>query len=437
MQYIITMSLAGSLLLTAAIMLWGRKKRRVSSKTMDVLLKFSIFYYTVPLVFLEPIYRDLACCLPFEPKRAADGVSTMVYVREISGGTTRINGAYRAQIAAVLLWGLVAASILGIRIAGYMVKRRKLTAKMQRITDEEVLALSEKIRREYGIRRHILLYGVEGVALTMGILRPVIFLNAQMSAEQLELTIRHECMHIKRLDVLTRQLAALVVCLHWFNPLSYLLRRKIEWISEICCDESAVRDAGKEKRAIYAKMLLENMQEIGVPSFAFSALTRQGKDAEERIRMIMKPKRSTKIRRILVGLLTSSMIFLDSLTVFAYPKVTLTWREETSEQEGNGFSPNAEGCFSEDGAKNPYMDYVILYDDQFTDEEGNIYLVEETVSVKEVHTHNWISGIYRNHERRADGGCITREYNSKRCFKCGTVQIGKLINTQTNTKCIH
>lgn len=71
MQYIITMSLAGSLLLAASMVLWGQGKGRVSSKTMDVLLKFSIFYYMVPLVFLEPIYRDLACWLPFEPKHPA------------------------------------------------------------------------------------------------------------------------------------------------------------------------------------------------------------------------------------------------------------------------------------------------------------------------------------------------------------------------------
>lgn len=437
MQYIITMSLAGSLLLAASMVLWGQGKGRVSSKTMDVLLKFSIFYYMVPLVFLEPIYRDLACWLPFEPKHPADGISALVYVKEISGETTRINGAYGAQIVTVLVWGLVAAGILCIRIVRYMVKRRRLTAKMQRITDEEVLALSEKVRREYRIRRHILLYDVKGTALTTGILRPVILLDAQMPAKQMELTIRHECMHIKRLDVLTRQLTTLVVCLHWFNPLSYLLRRKIEWISEICCDEGAVRDVGKETRAVYAKMLLENMQETELPSFAFSALSRQGKAAEERIRLIMKPKRSTKIRKILVGLLAGAMIFLDSLTVFAYPKVTVVWREDASEQAGDDFSPNAKGYFSEDGAKNPYMTFVILYDEQFTDEEGNIYPVEETVSVEATHTHSWISGIYRKHELTAGGGCITLEYDAERCFRCGTVQIGELINAQTNIKCIH
>lgn len=437
MQYIITMSLAGSLMLAASMVLWRWEKGRVSSKTIDVLLKFSIFYYVVPLVFLEPTYRDLSYCLPFEPQRPADGISAIVYMKEISGGTTRINGAYGAQIAAVLVWGLVAAGILGIRIVGYMVKRRRLTAKMQRITDEEVLALSEKVRREYRIRRHILLYDVKGTALTTGILRPVILLDAQMPAEQMELTIRHECMHIKRLDVLTRQLATFVVCLHWFNPLSYLLRRKLEWISEICCDERAVRDVGKEKRAVYAKMLLENMQEAGLPSFAFTTLTRQGKAAEERIRLIMKPKKSTKTRKILVGLLAGAMIFLDSLTVFAYPKVTVVWSEDASEQAGYDFSPNVKGYFSEDGAKNPYMTFVILYDEQFTDEEGNIYPVEETVSVEETHTHSWISGIYRKHELTTGGGCITLEYDAERCFRCGTVQIGEWVNTHMNTNCPH
>ncbi len=83
------------------------------------------------------------------------------------------------------------------------------------------------------------------------------------------------------------------------------------------------------------------------------------------------------------------------------------------------------------------MTFVILYDEQFTDEEGNIYPVEETVSVEETHTHSWISGIYRKHELTADGGCITLEYDAERCFRCGALQIGELINAQTNIKCIH
>ena len=198
-----------------------------------------------------------------------------------------------------------------------------------------------------------------------------------------------------------------------------------------------MRDVGKEKRAVYAKMLLENMQEAGLPSFAFTTLTRQGKAAEERIRLIMKPKKSTKTRKILVGLLASAMIFLDSLTVFAYPKVTVVWREDASEQAGFDFSPYAKGYFSEDGAKNPYMTFVILYDEQFTDEEGNIYPVEETVSVEETHTHSWISGIYRKHELTADGGCITLEYDAERCFRCGALQIGEWVNTHMNTNCPH
>lgn len=438
MQYIIAMSFAGSTLFIASLLLSGGKKRRLPDSITDVLFRFSMLYYVVPLFFLEGIYREALCCLPFEPKHAADGVYDMVYIKNIADGKVRVNSAYRAQLAAVLIWICITAGILFVRICRYIAQRKKLLAQARQITDSEVWGLLENVRREYGIRRRIFLYGSNQEALTMGVIRPVIFLDDRMPKDRIEMILRHECMHIKRLDVLTGQLAAFAVCLHWCNPLVYLLRRKMEWISEICCDERTVRDAGKEKRALYAKALLENMQETQMPSFAYRALTRQGKLAEERIMLIMKPQKRTKKKKMLAGALAGAMIFLNSLTVLAYPKVTTVRVQEGTEQDGYSFYPDGEMYFIEDGAENPFIKrYEILYDRQFIDEEGNIYPIEEGVSTAAVHTHRWVSGTITVHNKTADGGCVIYEYASQRCLRCGIVEQGELINTLISTKCNH
>lgn len=90
----------------------------------------------------------------------------------------------------------------------------------------------------------------------LGILRPTIYLPSSLSPQEQGYILLHEQHHIRRLDHVTRILAFLALCLHWFNPMvwaAFVLSGKD---MEMSCDEAVVKKLGAEIRADYAASLL-------------------------------------------------------------------------------------------------------------------------------------------------------------------------------------
>ena len=55
-------------------------------------------------------------------------------------------------------------------------------------------------------------------------------------------SILHELMHIKRLDMFYKWLVQFAVCVHWFNPFVYLMRKETGRGCELSCDEAVIRE---------------------------------------------------------------------------------------------------------------------------------------------------------------------------------------------------
>ena len=63
----------------------------------------------------------------------------------------------------------------------------------------------------------------------------------------------HECIHMKRGDLVTRPLERLVADLFWFSPFAWLMRRALDYWREAVCDETAASVTGD--RISYARTL--------------------------------------------------------------------------------------------------------------------------------------------------------------------------------------
>lgn len=132
--------------------------------------------------------------------------------------------------------------------------------------------------------------------LTYGVLRPVILLPKQLDwadEQTLAFILTHEMAHVRRMDALTKWLLAAALCLHWFNPLVWVMYLLANRDLELSCDEAVVRRYGREARSPYALALvsLEEKRSGFAPlasSFSKSALT-------ERITAIMHSRRLTAI----------------------------------------------------------------------------------------------------------------------------------------------
>lgn len=130
--------------------------------------------------------------------------------------------------------------------------------------------------------------------LTYGLVRPVILLPRELDPEdalRLPYVLSHELVHIRRFDVAWKALLAAAACVHWFNPLVWLMVVLANRDLELSCDAQVLRRAGRDVRADYARTLvsLEERRAHFTPlssSFARNAL-------EERIVAIMKNKKVT------------------------------------------------------------------------------------------------------------------------------------------------
>ncbi len=96
------------------------------------------------------------------------------------------------------------------------------------------------------------------VPLTVGWLQPRILLPdgwRSWKPAKLDAALAHELAHIERRDTLLTLLGAINLCVYWFHPLAWLLRRRLASLAEHACDDLAITWTGH--RTQYARHLLE------------------------------------------------------------------------------------------------------------------------------------------------------------------------------------
>ena len=96
-----------------------------------------------------------------------------------------------------------------------------------------------------------------------GLLRPKIILPLSLDPDsrEAEMIIAHENVHKDRLDNLWRLFGIVVTCLHWFNPLAWVMLKYYLKDMELSCDEAVIKRYSDEERKVYAGTLLHFAQE--------------------------------------------------------------------------------------------------------------------------------------------------------------------------------
>lgn len=166
-----------------------------------------------------------------------------------------------------------------------------------------------RIRRRVSIRRSECV----STPLTYGMIRPVILLpkNVEWDDGQLFYVLEHEFVHIRRFDMATKLILAAVLCIHWFNPLIWIMYSLFNRDLEISCDEEVIRRFGEEKKSGYARTLIfmEEKKAGLIPlynGFSKNAI-------EERIRAVMKI-RKTSAAALMAAVILVCVVFFGFAT---------------------------------------------------------------------------------------------------------------------------
>ncbi|MBH5316389.1 M56 family metallopeptidase [Paenibacillus sp. GSMTC-2017] len=149
--------------------------------------------------------------------------------------------------------------------------------------------------------------------LTYGVFQPVVLLPKHIDytdEEQLNLILMHEYVHIKRFDTLKKWLLAASLCVHWFNPLVWIMYILANRDIELSCDETVIRTTGDSKKSTYA-LALVHLEEK--KSGMFQIVSHFSKNSiEERVISIMKMKKFS-----IAGTILAFGLVAGTVTVFA------------------------------------------------------------------------------------------------------------------------
>ena len=131
--------------------------------------------------------------------------------------------------------------------------------------------------------------------LSYGLWRPVILLpSAIIRADDrtLAYVLTHEFMHIRAWDMLRKEALLTIVCLHWPNPLVWLMLRLFSRDMELMCDERVVRRLGGRKAYCLTLLDMETQRSNLTMGTCFSVT-----GIEERIQ-VMKNRKHQSILSI-------------------------------------------------------------------------------------------------------------------------------------------
>lgn len=164
--------------------------------------------------------------------------------------------------------------------------------------------------------------------LTYKLFKPVIIFPKSTDwndEKSIQFVLAHEYVHIKRMDVLWKVILAIILALHWFNPLVWIMYYIVNRDIELSCDEKVIRQFGDEAKSEYALSLVNMAEKSHKMIPLFNNFSKNG--IEERIVSIMKLKKTT-----IFGVAFASALVVGGITIFATTGPALEATKEESNQ---------------------------------------------------------------------------------------------------------
>lgn len=164
------------------------------------------------------------------------------------------------------LWALGVLLVAALRLRSWHRMRRLRREGAKEAVPASVLRDARRAASLMGLRRlpRIILDDRVRTPLVTGLLRPCIVIPrgwAQGSPRRLGVALLHEMAHLRRKDLWLRAAASLLANLYWFHPAVHLMSRRLEALSEVCCDGTVVR-AVPEQADGYRQALLQAAREL-------------------------------------------------------------------------------------------------------------------------------------------------------------------------------
>lgn len=331
---LLQMSFLGTVIILLIVVLRAVLINRLPKKTflilwwialIRLLVPFSIKSVTSIYSLLQSIYSDI------NPVRTAQTTTFLPIhgnMPEIANGLSEAM-VQRTESISILsvIWLAGLLLCFGFFAVSYIKCYREFRFSLP--VENDIL---EAWKEKHPLKRSLSIRQTETIAapLSYGVIRPVILMPKNTEWKniyQLRYVLEHEYVHIRRLDMLTKLIMIAAVCIHWFNPLVWVMYILFNRDLELSCDETVVRRFGMDIKSVYVTALIsmEEKKSGLTPlcnSFSKNAI-------EERIRAIMKIKKTSKFAVII-----SAVLVICVTGGFATSASSLEKKTETAQENG-------------------------------------------------------------------------------------------------------
>ncbi|SDL51466.1 M56 family metallopeptidase [Paenibacillus jilunlii] len=251
--------------------------------------------------------------------QSADPLQVTKHVLQNTGTETSAKTTYWKDIVNNLwvIWLTVALILLVHKVMSYRSFTRFVWSGTNKEADQALLDIYKEELEAAKIRRNLPLYIHTQIASPMliGLVRPAIVLPVlDIRNDGLRQIIRHELTHYRRSDAVYKWLIQIMVCIHWFNPLVYRIRKEINRCCELSCDENVIHNLDFDSRIVYGDALIASLNTHGKRGNCDVSLP-MGDNAnliKERLDMLMNYKNKSRLSVCAAFLL--SILFLCSFT---------------------------------------------------------------------------------------------------------------------------
>ena len=354
------MSFSGAFFIIAVVVVRAVLINRIPKKTFLVLWEIAFLRLLIPfsIPFMFSIHTLISQVLSkFTFFRTDANIAISAWIQEQNVTTQKMQTISLDMLSSRSVWFVIWCTGMIVFSLFFIVSYLRCRVEFQTSLPVNSDYVAQWLR-EHSIKRSISIRQSDRILspLTYGIFHPVILMPKDTdwnNTNHLLYMLSHEYIHVCRLDILKKIIATIVLCIHWFNPMVWVMYILFNRDVELICDECVVRKFGEKSKAVYSLILI-NMEEKQSSLLPFC--NNFSKNAiEERITAIMKMKKAT-----ILSFAAACLIVGGIVTTFATSSQASGTLPSLDEQQESSFvAPNMQAYGKGDNYYYLSEDYVL------------------------------------------------------------------------------
>jgi len=295
MATILSLSISGSLLIVFLFLLKPIFKAKFSKRWQYyvwlIVLGRLLLPFSLEANFVGGLFNHIG------QADFLNDISYSSFILQQVNHTQNMQTSFTFMSSAWLLWLIVAMVLFVRKITIYQSFVRYIKAGLAPVTDIKNLERFGKIIEEANIHGVVGIYTNTLISspLLIGFFRPYIVLpTLELSDSDFRYTVLHELTHYKRGDMFYKWLVQMTICIHWFNPLVYIMGNEINSACEFSCDEAVVKNLEQVEIMAYGNTLI-NAIALGKYKSSVSSVTLNGckEILKERLDMLLNLQKTS------------------------------------------------------------------------------------------------------------------------------------------------